>query len=663
VSENSRKKTLPLAVLAAPALAFGSLTFAAAPAMAVPADEVEQILAEDGIDTILVYATEDTPVYRDGQESGTYLEGSLLRVADYDAETGQFIGYSDERYDMEAFDHATADQYEAEGLPVPSFIAQQDDSDEDASEDITVELSANITEAQVGDTVILTIDNFDDVLAAYDTEDYQVAVRGDVAGEDEFHGVFGETGIEQTDSEDTFEFTIPPTIDTESGEHTVGADSSFVFTATFIFNPDDEAERVQTYSAGVEVNIAADGDLDEDVVQNLEVQSELDEILPGDAVTVVGSGFTADTEVTLTLDDEQATTTTTTSNEDGEIETTLELPEDIAPGVYTVTATGSVEGEEATSSLEVDEWPEYVAADISQSDSQARVGDTVRFTIDNVDELVEEYVTGDADYEIGLQGDFLAADDSIIDFASNGIERVQDADNEYTFDFTIPASVETDSETFSVEPGTDFAFYAAITFGPESDQEDVDYIASDAFVEVVAADPELTVEPNEILLEDFVGDSEEGTGVLHQVRGAAPNSDVEYTVDTPEAISPFSDTDEADENGDLSFWIHGYETSDPSVYLGDYTTVVTFEDAEGETQELTAEFSVVEDDNTAAPVVDTDEPVSNDEDDDPAVGSTTQLADTGASGAPLAWIAGGLLAVGGAFVLYANRARLFGRKN
>ena len=109
--------------------------------------------------------------------------------------------------------------------------------------------------------------------------------------------------------------------------------------------------------------------------------------------------------------------------------------------------------------------------------------------------------------------------------------------------------------------------------------------------------------------------------------------------------------------------------------LGEYTTTATFEAVDGETQTLSATFTVVDgtegdegtgdEDEDIVPVVDTEEEVTpaDDEDDAPTVGSAAQLADTGASGAQLAWIAGGLLALGGAFVIFANRARLFGRKH
>src|SRR5699024_1805819 len=130
-------------------------------------------------------------------------------------------------------------------------------------------------------------------------------------------------------------------------------------------------------------------------------------------------------------------------------------------------------------------------------------------------------------------------------------------------------------------------------------------------------EPSLTLAQDEILLEDFIGEPEEGTGVLHRVEGAAPESTVEYTVETPANIQTSNSSGGADEDGVLEFWIHAFENNNPSVYLGEYVTTVTFEDAAGEPQELTAEFTVVdgtgnqndqegngEDDEDITPVVD-----------------------------------------------------------
>lgn len=402
----------------------------------------------------------------------------------------------------------------------------------------------------------------------------------------------------------------------------------------------------------------------------------------------------------------------------------MQLPVYLVSATYNLVASGAGDDEEATSELTA----EPALADIAVV-SEAEVGETVRLTVENAAEFEAVYGTGEVDFAIDLQGEFQDAENRATRFGNEGISLVEEADNAYTFEFTIPETVTSVSETYDVEPGASFNFYVAITFGSESDLDDVEYIPSGTQIEIVedelpgeeeipgdgdetlggedklpgegetpdadaTPEPELNVEPAEVLLEDFVGDPEEGNGVLHTITGVAPGTELEYSVDTPANIAPFSSSQPAvaNDEGEAEFWIHGYEGGNISSYLGDYTTVVTYEDEEDEEQELTASFSVVEaEDDVVTPVVETEDPtdepedpadqpeepvdeaeatetqdaaVEGDEEDTPAVGSSDpQLADTGASGAQLAWIAGGLLAVGGAFVRYANRARLFGRKN
>lgn len=577
MAETSRKKKLPLAVLVAPALAFGSLTFATAPAMAVPVDEVQQILNEEGITLILVDA--GAGVYAQNSEGEPFLgenDEQLMidGLAPFSTATvdGEFfVGTQGELYPMEEFEHASSEEYDEHGLEVPEFILELEN--EEAEEPSEPEEPEDPTEPE-----------------------------------------------EPADPEEPEEPT----------------------------NPEDSEDPTE------------DEPEDTPESQELTVQTDFEDILPGDIVTILGSGFTPESEITITLGGDNIATAE--ADAEGIVEVDFEVPGDLEAGAYELVATGSVEDEVANFSFVVDEWP--IDAEISQSVEEAAVGDTVRLTITNVDELIDEYVTGDDSYEIGLQGDFFASENINGLFGTEGIVPVEGED--YTFEYTIPESVETDNGTFTVEPGTDFGFYAAIFF--DSEEADVEYIWSGAIVDIISddavtdVDPALTVEPAEITAEDFVGESEEGSGVLHTVTDVAPGTEIAYSVDTPENIEPFSSTAPAlaDEEGVSEFWIYGENVSDPSVYLGDYTTTVTYVDEEGQSQELTANFTVVEGaEDSVTPVVDTEDAATEDE--TPAVGG--QLADTGANGTSLMWIAGGLLALGGAFVIYANRGRLFGRKN
>src|SRR5699024_12611711 len=105
-------------------------------------------------------------------------------------------------------------------------------------------------------------------------------------------------------------------------------------------------------------------------------------------------------------------------------------------------------------------------------------------------------------------------------------------------------------------------------------------------------EPVLTIEPQEIAVEDFIGD--EQAGVLHTVEGLEEGADIEYAVAAPEGVKDFDGTEIVDENGIASFSIHGCDGTTPETYVGDYTTVVTGEDEDGNTSELSGESSVVE---------------------------------------------------------------------
>ncbi|MGO1536777.1 MAG: PT domain-containing protein, partial [Yaniella sp.] len=219
-------------------------------------------------------------------------------------------------------------------------------------------------------------------------------------------------------------------------------------------------------------------------------------------------------------------------------------------------------------------------------------------------------------------------------------QTTADTDGNISAEMTIPEDAEPGSETLTV----------------------VDEVSGGkATVDFTVLEPSMTIDPQEIALDDFVGDPEDDAGVDHTVQGAAPGSKITYVVTGPAGVNDFEST--AVVNGSAEFVIFAPEISNPSVYLGDYNTVVTYENAAGETEELQGSFTVVDgsgssgsndSDDQADPVVDTGDPVD--------MNGSDNLAQTGASNAQLGLLAGLLLAVGGAFVVYSNRARLFPRK-
>src|SRR5699024_1381457 len=147
-------------------------------------------------------------------------------------------------------------------------------------------------------------------------------------------------------------------------------------------------------------------------------------------------------------------------------------------------------------------------------------------------------------------------------------------------------------------------------------------------------------------------------GVVHTVVGLEAGADYTYAVSGPEGVNDFEQSGTANEDGVAEFAIHGYEVSNPAVYLGDYTTVVSSVDQDGADVELTGNFSVVSGDGGAGDG--SGDGGSGDYTGDPVdMNGSDALAQTGATSGQLGLIAGALLLMGGAFVVFANRSRLF----
>ena len=207
-----------------------------------------------------------------------------------------------------------------------------------------------------------------------------------------------------------------------------------------------------------------------------------------------------------------------------------------------------------------------------------------------------------------------------------------------------------------LEPGT-YDFTAVDVKTKEHASQELEVL--DALVE-----PALVIDPETITLDKFIGDPEDGAGVEHLIQGMQPGSELSFVVSGPEGVSDYEpEPATVDEDGIVDFVIYGYEVAHPEVYLGEYVTVVTYENVDGEVAELTGSFTVITGDG--------DTPAAAHGDDDAAVPAVatpvdmngTGLAQTGASSGQLGLLAGALLLVGGAFVAFANRARLFGRKH
>jgi len=226
-------------------------------------------------------------------------------------------------------------------------------------------------------------------------------------------------------------------------------------------------------------------------------------------------------------------------------------------------------------------------------------------------------------------------------------DTVANADGEFNAEVTIPEDLEPGEHTFTaldVESGEEAT--ADFTVNDPADQ---------------VTEPALSIDPERIELDDFIGDEDDDNGVVHTVVGLEAGADYTYAVSGPEGVNDFEQSGTANEDGVAEFVIHGYEVSNPAVYLGDYTTVVNSVDQDGTDVELTGNFSVVSDDGSAGDGSGPDG--SGDYTGDPVDMNGSALAQTGATSGQLGLIAGALLLMGGAFVVFANRGRLFGRKH
>lgn len=350
------------------------------------------------------------------------------------------------------------------------------------------------------------------------------------------------------------------------------------------------------------------------------------EIPQGGVLHVTGHNATPNSTVTIDFGIEGLETAEVETGENGDFATENVIPEDAESGVKTVTVTDGETGESGTA--------EYTVADAGDETPE---GPQIELDSNEV------YQGGSLDADIWN----LTADGEV-EVSWNPTETfTADENGELSAELPIADDADTGVQTLTV---TDLT---------TEETASVEYTVLSSDDQVV--DPALTIDPERIDLDDFVGDPEDGAGANHIVEGMEPGTEISYVVSGPEYVNDYESTADVDEDGVASFVIHGYDVADPAVYLGEYNTVVTYVDDAGETQTLNGSFTVVDgdDDSTAGG--------SDGDDDDRApsapvdVNGASGLAQTGANGVQLGFLAGGLLVVGAALLAFANRRRLFGR--
>src|SRR5699024_801338 len=68
-------------------------------------------------------------------------------------------------------------------------------------------------------------------------------------------------------------------------------------------------------------------------------------------------------------------------------------------------------------------------------------------------------------------------------------------------------------------------------------------------------EPALIIEPEEITLDDFVGEPDDGAGVAHTVEGIEAGTEISYVVSGPEGVNDFEQTADVDDDGLVEFII------------------------------------------------------------------------------------------------------------
>lgn len=354
-----------------------------------------------------------------------------------------------------------------------------------------------------------------------------------------------------------------------------------------------------------------------------------DPVVQGGSVLVSGYNFSDGADVTIDWDP-AGELLETQASETGELTYELLVPEEAELGTHDVVVTDENTDQSVTLELTViandDEGPgEH--EEISLSTDEAYPGDSLN-------------ITGSG---------FTPGDEVIFNLNPDIGSAAVDANGAFDADVTIPEDVEPGEYDLTARnEAADESATATLTILDPADQ---------------VTEPALTIDPEEIDVDDFMGDPEDDAGVEHSVQGVAPGSEITYVVTGPEGVSEFESSGYVNDDGTAEFVIYAPEISNPAVYLGEYTTVVTYENENGETGELQGNFSVVDPagDAGAGDSGDQADPVADGE---PVnLNGSDTLATTGAGNVQLGLLAGVLLALGGAFVVYANRGRLFGRKH
>lgn len=456
---------------------------------------------------------------------------------------------------------------------------------------------------------------------------------------------FGTTDVDSTNADANGEFTIalttPTRIDTGRNELTA-VDGETGRTATAALTINDTAETIGTPLVTIDPTSA----------------------YPGEAVNVTGTHFSSG-PIELMFNGESLPEAN--AGDGGAFSTIVNIPPELQPGEYEVVAVDEND-QRATAALtvlqEADEHGQAAVLELTTNTTQVQIGDTLRLRVEGPEDFLAEHSTqndappltphSELTNTIGQRGTFVETEPQLTD----------SGDGYRTFEYVVPEYQPTTNvfdDVGAITHGVYFTFFIEIE-NAESEGDDspgvtsnevtvvvngsgTDHTTEDTDRETASA---LTIDPEQIDLEEFVGDPDESAGIHHRIDELTPGTETHYTVNGPEHVERITQSTAANDQGVVEFTIYGQEASATSAYLGDYTTTITFNEDNGISGELTGEFAV-----TGQP------PAGQPGDPDELEPLGIRLATTGGNHTALFVFVGLLLAAGGAIVVFTNRSRLF----
>lgn len=389
----------------------------------------------------------------------------------------------------------------------------------------------------------------------------------------------------------------------------------------------------------------------------------------GEAINVSGTHFaTGNIEIEL----EGELLVEAHADDDGTFSTIIQLTGNLEAGEYVLTAYDE-NGREATAQLTVsadEDASRTPELGLTTNTTEVQVGDTIRLRLEGPEELLAEHSTNDGSPDVTPHSELTNTIGQRGVFTETGPTLVDSGDGYHIFEYQVPAHQPTNNvfdDVGAITHGVYFTFFTTVDSASSTENPEGTSITSNEITIVVnetSAQPEtagtplsetdavLILQPEELELRDFVGDPEEGAGVLHRVEDLTPGTQVHYTISGPANVEVLTQDVTADEAGTVEFRVHGFASATRSVYLGTYTTAITVDGRSEQAGELANNFTVT----GQTPTNEAQPPGQLEQ-------LGVSLATTDSPHTMVLVLTGLLLIAGGAIAVYTNRARLFDPKD